>query len=281
MVTRGGPIDIRKGPSGNRSLAEAGRGLHLGGRSTTARQRLREIFHKRFIEHRVVLTFDLDFGELSRRRKAAWSACCCSRLHARTDHGIGRLQAVLNRQEVSIIGASGSIGSAAVQLAKHFGATVTAVCSGANGDMVRSLGADTVVDYTKEDFTKDARTYGIDDLASDPADVHCRRQETEGRRGDGTSGEDELHRRTCRGGKLKAIIDRSYPQRQSPGSQLDDCNAKADVIVPLFWREPQSKRRTTRPPVAGPTAAAAHPGERAISVRCATHRIEVGVLAAG
>jgi NADPH:quinone reductase-like Zn-dependent oxidoreductase len=71
---------------------------------------------------------------------------------------LGKIQA---GQEVLIIGASGSIGSAAVQLAKYFGATVTAVCSGANGDMVRSLGADTVVDYTKEDFTKDARTYDL------------------------------------------------------------------------------------------------------------------------
>src|SRR6185503_13673899 len=71
---------------------------------------------------------------------------------------LGKIQA---GHELLIIGASGSIGSAGVQLAKHFGATVTAVCSGANVDMVKSLGADKVIDYTREDFTTRADTYDL------------------------------------------------------------------------------------------------------------------------
>ena len=84
-------------------------------------------------------------------------------------------------QSIVVYGASGSIGTAAVQLAKAFGAEVTAVCNTKNVELVRSLGADEVVDYTAVDFTRNGKVY---DVVFDSVGKHsfrrCRRSVKQG-----------------------------------------------------------------------------------------------------
>jgi NADPH:quinone reductase-like Zn-dependent oxidoreductase len=79
-------------------------------------------------------------------------------------------------QSILINGASGSVGVHAVQLARHFGADITAVCSGAGAELVARLGADRVIDYTRTDFTKEGRTYDvIFDVVGASSYGRCRR----------------------------------------------------------------------------------------------------------
>ncbi len=94
---------------------------------------------------------------------ATYEQGACLAFGASTALGFLRDQAKLKAGEsVLVIGASGSVGSAAVQIAKVLGASeVTAVCSGRNAALVRSLGADRVVDYTREDFTQNGLKYDV------------------------------------------------------------------------------------------------------------------------
>ncbi|MEU8859967.1 NAD(P)-dependent alcohol dehydrogenase [Streptomyces umbrinus] len=79
-------------------------------------------------------------------------------------------------QDVLVYGATGAIGSAAVQLLKHRGATVTAVCDGVHQELVRGLGADRVVDHTAQDFTRDEQSYdAVFDAVGKSTFGHCKR----------------------------------------------------------------------------------------------------------
>ena len=81
-----------------------------------------------------------------------------------------------NAPKILINGATGSIGSACVQLAKHYGAIITAVCNTRNFELVKSLGADEVIDYTKEDFTKTGQLYdAVLDAVGKSSFFRCRK----------------------------------------------------------------------------------------------------------
>jgi len=168
-------------------------------------------------------------------------------------------------QKVLINGASGGIGSAAVQLAKYYGAEVTGVCSTPRLEFVKSLGADKVIDYTKEDFTQNGETYDlIFDILGRSSFSHCKSSLNQNgcyllasfkmkqlfqmlwtsMIGDkkvicalsGEKIEDLLFiKELVEAGKIKSVIDRRYPLEKTAEahSYIEQGHKKGNVVITL------------------------------------------------
>jgi NADPH:quinone reductase-like Zn-dependent oxidoreductase len=144
-------------------------------------------------------------------------------------------------QKILIYGASGSVGTYAVQIAKHFGACVTAVCSTTNLQMVKALGADKVVDYTRDDFTTILGTYDviIDAVGKMPSSA----QKKSGgsfvsvaKLSSRESLDDLLFLKDLmEAGKLKPVIDRCYPFEQIPDAHryVEQGHKKGNVVITI------------------------------------------------
>ncbi|OFX87196.1 MAG: NADPH:quinone reductase [Bacteroidetes bacterium GWF2_33_16] len=150
-------------------------------------------------------------------------------------------------QKVLIYGASGAIGTSAVQLARHFGAEVTGMCSTANLDLVRSLGADILIDYTKEDFTDSRKQYDlIFDAVGKKKSSHLPYKKALNPNGKFISVDDDSpgKRAVCKAnliilkeltekGILKPVIDKIYPLDQIVDAHryVDKGHKKGNVII--------------------------------------------------
>jgi NADPH:quinone reductase-like Zn-dependent oxidoreductase len=155
---------------------------------------------------------------------------------------------IQNRKNVIIVGASGSIGTTAVQIAKYYGAKVTGVCSTANLELVRSLGAERVIDYTKEDYSKGSERY---DLILDAVPHHVADRKSLKSQGknaltpDGkyVSIDDGLAKVSIddlvlltdltASGKFKPVIDRTYPLEQMAEAHryIETGHKKGNVVI--------------------------------------------------
>ena len=149
-------------------------------------------------------------------------------------------------QRVLVYGASGAVGTFAVQLARHFGAEVTGVCSTANLELVRSLGATTVVDYTREDCTAQGQRYdlifdAVGKRKSAAALRHCDQALASGGKrlsvDDGTPkllvDDLRLLGELAREGEIRPVIDRCYPLEELAEAHryVDEGHKRGNVVI--------------------------------------------------